>query len=482
MTRRTHRHVARFTIQTRTPLSVGSGRSGTFADNDVVRDANDLPAIPGTSLAGALRAAYASTHGREDAERLFGRGGAHDDARRSSVRVSWASIHNQENRPVPPRLAPGAVDADPVLRFARGLVVRDHVRIQHRGVADGRGKFDRSSVPAGARFTFEVELEGDASSVNDLERIAGLVASPTLRLGGRSRAGLGSFTPVDRQWRMRSFDLRSRKELDDYVAHPRHVSSPGALRVMDLPQPRGERHVEVSLKLRPLEPYQFAGGTDDAEKAPDILPVRETRIRWQGGQGFLGEPEFLAPGTSLKGALKHRAAFHLRVRSGKWAHTQTDAQRETRADIDVWSPERLEGLEALMGRVHEASESDHSELEDGTPGLVYIDDVWLGARKTAEFAHVSLDRFTGGPMPGALFTDRAVIDGHLAIRILIRLPEDQHVPAQARAAFRDAVRDLAEGRLQVGAGAGRGYGWFEAASPWEWKGPGLELWMKEDEL
>ena len=48
-------HIARFSLQARSALSIGTGGTDGVFDHPIVRDANGLPLIPGTSLAGVLR-------------------------------------------------------------------------------------------------------------------------------------------------------------------------------------------------------------------------------------------------------------------------------------------------------------------------------------------------------------------------------------------------------------------------------------------
>ena len=49
------RYVARPTIEFTTPFLVGAGEEDFFSDAVFVADANGLPAIPGSSIAGVLR-------------------------------------------------------------------------------------------------------------------------------------------------------------------------------------------------------------------------------------------------------------------------------------------------------------------------------------------------------------------------------------------------------------------------------------------
>ena len=44
------RHVARVTIETTAPLTIGTGRGDDLLDSLYVTDANGLPTIPGTSM------------------------------------------------------------------------------------------------------------------------------------------------------------------------------------------------------------------------------------------------------------------------------------------------------------------------------------------------------------------------------------------------------------------------------------------------
>ena len=89
--------LARVTIETCSALSIGSGAYHPQRDCQVVRDANGLPAVPGTSIAGVLRHLVFDLVGNEEGTaELFGsiEGGP------SRVEVSWAHIHDTNDKPV----------------------------------------------------------------------------------------------------------------------------------------------------------------------------------------------------------------------------------------------------------------------------------------------------------------------------------------------------------------------------------------------
>jgi len=55
----THRYLARLTIEFETAFIIGGGQDDLLFDDVFVADANGLPTLPGSSLAGVLRHAWA---------------------------------------------------------------------------------------------------------------------------------------------------------------------------------------------------------------------------------------------------------------------------------------------------------------------------------------------------------------------------------------------------------------------------------------
>jgi hypothetical protein len=74
---------------------------------------------------------------------------------------------------------------------------------------------------------------------------------------------------------------------------------------------------------------------------------------------------------------------------------------------------------------------------------------------------VGLDRFTGGPRRGVLFTDEALWQPNITLRVT-ELQPDQ-ITNRQRAALRAALNDLAQGVLGLGAEWGEGVGVFRDA-------------------
>lgn len=459
--------LALVTLQFDTPFLVGASESDRLFDSVFVADASGLPCIPAASLAGVLRHAMADgadPHTDERCCQVFGHQ-ERGDGQASRVRLSFAHVHGQDDRPVAFRQAG---QDDPVLAFLAAGVGRDHVRIGMHGAADHRGKFDELIVPAGARFTFELSVSHQ--SPVRLAELVSLMGRAELRLGRGTRRGLGEFRVI--RARSAAFDLTSSGDLDRLGRLPVALHQAAAsqeLQPMALPEPVRSGHwVRGTLTLQPVGTWIVGGGLPTGgeperqdKKEWDRLPLSEREIQWvkQGGQerGVVTEgrdTRFVVPGSSVKGALRHRTAFHSRRLSGAWLDGE-----------GAWPDEATEAEKSLFGEVRDE--------DGGRPGRVHISDVFLSPREVAyaTLNHVSLDRFTQAPMDHLLYDEVALGPCDLTLHVDVRVGED--LPRTYRTALQAALQDLCEGRLALG--AGRGHGRFRGQLVWSDR----EAWLKE---
>jgi hypothetical protein len=94
---------------------------------------------------------------------------------------------------------------------------------------------------------------------------------------------------------------------------------------------------------------------------------------------------------------------------------------------------------------------------------VYLSDVYLSPETSLQaLQHVSLDRFTQGPMDHLLYDELALIGGKLEVGISIDV--SQLTDEYAKKALAAALDDLCQGRLSIG--AGRGHGRFKGEVKW----------------
>lgn len=468
--------LARVTIELSAPLGIGSGYARDLEDRPCVLDASGLPAIPGSSLAGVLRSAICARRDPVKAEQAFGYQ-AKDKGSPSRIEVSWGHVHDSENSPAATRVT--TLD-DPLLMGLRIPVVRDHVRIDGFGAGAEHGKYDESLVPRGARFTFEVVVH-DGSPVS-LAEIVSLLRGGKLRLGGGTRRGHGAFEVV--QVRGRRFDLRVPEHRTVFERLPRTIRtvvSSKDLPVVEEASPDAGTpgEIDVVLELRPSDFLLVGQGepmppdpVPEEWRVPDIHPVHEPWIQWNQGKGVLQNRAYLVPGTALKGALRHRTAFHA------YRLARRFAEAATFADAEPMPPE----IALLFGEI-KRSHNDEGGEDTGRPGHVFVDDCWFAHEPQRHcLDHVSIDRFSGAPLDGHLFREEALWFGKETppLRFRLRVENlqletatdptgggDEAIIRRARAAFLCAIRDLCAGRLPIGSAAGRGHGTMTGEVPKE---------------
>lgn len=455
-------YLARLVLEAETALSISTGNPDGVFDTALVRDANGLPAIPGTSLAGVLRHLWDETG---DADALFGyqnrkEGGA------SRLVVSWGLLLDSQGRS-----AEGLLTGDREERLEDPLygaviaqidapVYRDRVHVTHHGAASSRGKFDRSVLPAGHRFAVELRLwaESPETAGSEWDRLLSLLRHPAFRLGGNTRAGLGRMKLVSAH--EACFDLRDCKQRRHFCALGRGIDDTDGLaeRQVEIPVVKGWKPGTLRLKARgPWRIGQGSKGIARRDKPADLLPRMEERIDWMDGKGERKLGMLLIPASSIKGALAHRMTFHARRFAGEWNTGSLD-------------DERSKAARQLLGWIKDSRDGN----EKGQVGRLILDDVSLTLEQTqvVHLMHNAIDRFTGGVRDRVLFDEESLLGGEFEVHLAVnaRDLDDDAI----RRAFKAALDDLCQGRLAIGSRTTTGNGFFNG----QLTGP-LADWLDE---
>jgi CRISPR/Cas system CSM-associated protein Csm3 (group 7 of RAMP superfamily) len=458
------RYVARATIEFETPFIVAGGRDDLFFDDVFVSDANGLPTLPGSSLAGILRHAW-SEAGYGNGNDLFGyQIGAEGNGSRLSI--SFGLIHDSDNRPVEGIIADQKRLDNVVLAEAKLTTARDHVRISHKGTAADKGKFDERSVSAGHRFTFELLLEASRGDENRWSDLLALLRSDTIRIGGKTRRGYGQFTVVAMNGKM--YDLSKEEDFNAFRSLPVQLATEPAGNALDNllieKAQNGSGGVTATLHLKP-EGFWMIGGGNDGEV--DMAPLKANRIVWKDGKGTVKPDEVVVPGSAVKGALSHRVAFHYNRLTGKFAGPGIDPEEHTGVNNHA--------VTELFGYVKDST----GGTDVGRRGRLLISDIFVAQPGVPKILnHVSIDRFTGGArvLEGALFDEKPYYKGD-GFTLTVTVTEAAKITeSKVRQALAAALDDLAKGQLALGAGAGRGNGYFVADGV-EWSLAG-EKWLE----
>lgn len=469
----THLHVARLVLEAQSALSIGARAGGERDDLILVVDAAGLPTLPASGLAGALRAAVRAQHGLDMADRVFGHLAA--GGQRSRLFLSWGVCHGADDRPletVASELQSPRWHSELVQRLralAQQPEKRDRVALDHRGTARPTGKFDRSVVPRGTRFTLELRMASASADCPDWQAVLALLLRDGLRVGGATRAGLGRLR-VQRA-HARSFDLRQPEQAQALRELPARFDESHRLPRLTLPEPAtaatNTAVVSARIELQALAYLRIGQGEGALQPRKDdsahlLTQKTEQVVHWQpgaqGDSGSLRRSGPLLPAASIKGALASRCAFHALRHRGDWLEQRLgDGEPEALASFDknLEVPE----VQALFGFA--------SGQQGARAGRVLIDDVWLdkpGPQGLGRLTRNVIDRFTGGVREHLLFSEEALYRPRFCVDLKIRQPEV--VPAAARRALREALDDLVSGLLPLGAGSSHGHGWCEGEVVW----------------
>ena len=443
--------LARITLEATSPLSLPTGRNGSLLDAQIVTDANGLPTIPGTALAGALRHALTHRQGSATAKEVFGQA---LNGAPSPLTVTWAHIHDSHDQPIDGLDIERGWTRDPLLSvlMSNKLPSRNHIRLGTRGTTAGHGRFELAFVPPGHRFTFEMALwDSPAESLRtSWEALKAILADSELRIGGATRRGYGQF--YVQRYAERRFDLRDATDFLAYARHPKRLDHPTNLHETELAQAPAVRHwLRMEICMEGEDLWRLGGGDIpmvDPPRPSESLPYIEERVAWTGSRGHLARRRIIVPASAIKGALAHRTAFHYNRLTGRFADA-LDPRR-----IDLETPERNPATRYLFG--HSAPDPTQ-----GRSGSVLIDDAAVDDPDIYRLAHNSLDRYTGGIRDGVFYCEEAVYKSRFKLRMKIAKDTWHDAPAQVKEAFHSALDDLLEGRLPIGAASARGLGYFQ---------------------
>lgn len=434
------RHIAQIVIEAATPLMVGSGEKGAETDARVLLDVNGLPMIPGTSIAGVLRhmAGDEGIFNKEEIAKIFGNKDGKDE-RGSKVIISEARMLGEDGNPIDGLCT---LPESEFIEMFKSLPIRQHVRITDKGAAADEGKFDCQVVFAGTRFVFEIEILSDSDKDRTLENIVSLLQMKSFRLGGGTRRGYGDMTAVSIKKAV--IDLCDDKQRGLYL---RKTSSfePEWEAWTDCPVVVAEEKISdcFRLELSPEDFFLFGSGYNDDEV--DMTSVQEPKILWSGSKTA---KEYLIPASSVKGAVAHRTAFYYNKLKERYVGN---------ADPDK-APK--------IGSENEAVLSLFGSEDEKSPkrGNVLISDVYLEKVVSDKILnHVSIDRFTGGAIEAALFSEKVsyLCDENPVVIEFIIAKKAYENDEKIKEAFICALKDITTGMLPLGGGVNRGNGCFK---------------------
>ncbi|WP_314126483.1 RAMP superfamily CRISPR-associated protein [Segatella maculosa] len=435
------RQLARVVLELKTPLAIGSGNKNIKTDSVVAKDVNGLPYIPGTTLAGLIR--HALPEGK--VQRQMG-WQEKEGGEGSRLIITEAKLLSADGTPIDGLSS----RQDTITRLCRELPIRQHVRINSQGTAVEGGKFDEEIVPKGTRFCFECELLCEEKCDDLMDKVIAILQTNDFRIGSGSRSGFGQIAVI-KVWR-KLLDLRKPEELALYLQKSSSLT-PLWSGFEEVPTQvlSSNSYIRYQLHLQPTDFMFFGSGFGDERS--DMTFVREPMIEWNGNQAHILEREqvVLIPAASVKGALAHRTAYHYNKLEGFFADNQPIEE------LEDYGGKGKEAVKILFGS------EGNSEGKDKHRGRILFSDFIKERKKSSEakvLNHVKIDRFTGGAMDGALFSEEVLYASGESFDMELLLHKQEIKEGHVIPAFEAALIDLCKGFLPLGGGVNKGFGTF----------------------
>lgn len=352
----------RIEFQLISAMNIGSGENSN-SDKDIMKNSKGDPLIPGTSMAGVYRSLLAE----EEIKKYFG----------------YVDTNNPKNNDELKAIESRVKIYDANLESKRNTLVvkRDGVGLDEYKTAKKGAKFDFEVIEPGAVFITFIEQDFFEETDSDIgEMIVDKWKKSGLKFGSKTMRGLGltkinsikraefSINPLDSKWL--DFDMyedkdwpEERKKITDDNCHD-EKSNNSLLK-------KGEVHtIKIGLKQKggiSIRKYTTAVNTK-GNTQPDYSQLTVTDNE---------KEKPLIPGTSWAGTFKHQME---------------------KMDKD--------STKLLFGSTGEKSKISFSEtIIDGATSKV--------------ITRNAIDRFSGGTVNGALYTEQTYYGGNTTLTITI---------------------------------------------------------------
>lgn len=446
------------TLELITPTHLSNGDTAFDVDMPLLQDPLEgRPLLTGASLAGALRnyvneylANYTLQKDKRSGERLWlekvDKQADKDKRRKSQTEKLFGAARRDEEGDQSRLIVDDALGQIPT---GQSVELRDGVRIDVRSRTAAEGaKYDMQLLPSGTTFDIGFELLITEPMVNELVHVLETLAlalyglqSGQIHLGGRKRRGFGECKVTE--WRVWRFDLAKPEDLQAWLIHGRNDFSaqkvpaigPDICSLLGQPVtlPQDQRNLLTIVGTFEIDGSVLIRAGFESDYGPDVAHL-ESRRR--------GQMTPVLSGTSLAGVIRAQA---LRI-----AHTLSGDEKKATGFV-----------RNLFGYM------PTDEKENDAPKItsrVLVKETEITGYKKLVQSRVAIDRFTGGALESALFTEQPIFGGQACITFFARPPLDM-TNEQAQKQWRAekgllllVLKDLWTGFVPIGGEASVGRG------------------------
>lgn len=395
----------------KSPLLIGSGADDSNDTNDkdihVLKNQEGEPFIPGTSLCGVLRE-YMMSSNPQMVKYIFGD-------------PDTKPTNNQE-------LLQSSIQLEDIPLVDHKIVFRDGVKIDgFTGTGIKGGKYNYEAIDRGAFGTLQllVTLRGchtdsqildskEYTIENVTEAIADLMRKlkDGIRLGALTTKGFGQVQVENISAGL--YDFRKRVDVISWLSQKKPSPDKASTKILPSDKKKSNSPEDIIVDAHFAFNSSFIIKDYDTNEREDGIRIAAVSLYSEKNK------EYIIPGTSLKGILRHRAEYILR----KFGCSE---------DL----------LENLMG-------SSDSEKKLKSRFIVSESYVSTENVKPLSHAHNRIDRLTGGTLQSMLFKTKPVWQKNFEAPTL-NIHFEIHKASEAEAGLAIfLLRDLCLGHVAIG--------------------------------
>jgi len=312
--------------------------------------------------------------------------------------------------------------------------LRDGVKLDPRTrTAEEEKKYDYQLLTAGTLFNLRFELLLDNNEKeNGLRKKALAIALQALavgeiRLGARKRRGFGCCR-VD-GWAVTTYDLREPKDLlawlktgfaaaqdaDRNSGNPpsRDIASLLKVELTEADQIDRREWFEIEADFEIDSSLIVRGGFDEQDRGPDVVHLSTKRN---------GSKKPILPGTSVAGAIRHRALRIANTLAGKGDKAVAGARNFIGGMFGV----EMDNSRDKESQSKKADKNNEEKVEPHASRVMVNEELISGGQSLVQ-TRIKIDRFTGGTIEAALLEEAPHFGGGVKLRLHLRNPEDEEI-------------------------------------------------------
>ena len=397
------------TFELASPLVVGSG-DNQYTDKDIIRNSKGNPYIPGSAVAGICRSLFEEDEAliNEYFGMIYQAKSDETDRTKEEAKESRIIFYDAN------------MDSESISQYH--ISKRDSVALDEYKTAKEGAKFDMEILEPGVKFVTYIEQNFYGNDRMVTDEIADAWLENNIYIGAKTMRGYGSVKNVAIETKL--FDLNRKEEVEKWLDFDMYAILAWKDSVSYIKKNKTEKETNsLELKLRQeggisIRRYTTQICVDSKESLPDYEQLTVRKV----SEGEVEQILPVIPGTSWAGAFRHRML-------------------ELVPDLEA---------KTYFGCVDEKkNEKRKSKIRFGETQLEHAQEKVLSRN--------SIDRFSGGTINTALFTEKTYYGGVTTLKICVEEKMDEKI----KKALAATIADLNYGLLSVGGLAAIGRGCFK---------------------